>query len=215
MVAAALLAVVALAPAPVFAHCDRMDGPVVTAAERALESGNVDLVLIWVPKADEPEIRRAFERTVAVRQLSAPAKELADRYFFETLVRVHRAGEGAPFTGLKPAGVELEPAVAAADAALRDGRVDRVTTLLRERVEHGVRERFTAVVAKKDYAANDVEAGREYVRAYVPFVHYVAGIYAATESAAHGHDTPAEAAHPASAEAAHRAPAEAAHPRHE
>src|SRR5512136_371299 len=78
----------------VLAHCDGMDGPVVTAAKKALETGDANPVLIWVQKKDEGEIRKAFQKTLAVRKLSPEAKELGDMYFFETLVRIHRAGEG-------------------------------------------------------------------------------------------------------------------------
>ena len=76
----------------------------IKAAQKALEMGNGNLVLIWVQQQDEAEIKEAFQKTLAVRQLSPEAKELADRYFFETLVRVHRAGEGAPYTGLNQPG---------------------------------------------------------------------------------------------------------------
>jgi hypothetical protein len=99
--------VILSAPARVLAHCDGLDGPVVKGAQRALDTRNPAFAVIWVQAKDEPEIRTAFERTLAVRALSPQAKELADRFFFETLVRVHRAGEGAPFTGLKPAGRDL------------------------------------------------------------------------------------------------------------
>src|SRR3990172_9984859 len=92
------LGVILLFPNSAMAHCDGMDGPVVKAAQKALASGDVNLVLIWVQKEDEKEIREAFDRTLEVRKLSAEAKELADMYFFETLVRVHRIGEGAPYT---------------------------------------------------------------------------------------------------------------------
>ena len=107
-----------LTPARALAHCDRLDGPVVTAARHALEKNDVTGVLIWVQKKDEAGIRQAFERTVAVRQLGSRARDLADMCFFETLVRVHRAGEGAPYTGLKPAAQDLEPAISGADRAL-------------------------------------------------------------------------------------------------
>ena len=185
--AVSLLVLVAVAPARVWAHCDGMDGPVVTAARKALDAGNVDLVLVWVQKADEAEIRKAFERTLAVRQLNPQAKELADTYFFETLVRIHRAGEGAPYTGLKPAGRDLGPAIPAADKALQDGSVEPLVKLLTDAVQHGVREHFTAADAKKTFNPNDVEAGRKYVQAYVSYVHYVEGIYEATKTATHGH----------------------------
>ena len=80
------------------AHCDTLDGPVVAAARKALDTGNANLVLVWVQKKDDAEIRKHFEKTVAVRKAGGPAKELADMYFFETLVRIHRAGEGAPWS---------------------------------------------------------------------------------------------------------------------
>ena len=113
------LGVILIAPARVLAHCDGLDGPVVKAAQQALETRNPAFALSWVQEKDEPEIRTAFERTLAVRTLSPQAKELADRFFFETLVRVHRAGEGAPFTGLKPAGRDLGPAIPAAERPSR------------------------------------------------------------------------------------------------
>jgi hypothetical protein len=186
-VSVGLFAIFAVGPAPGFAHCDGMDGPVVAAARQALETGNANLVLLWVQKADEAEIKTAFERTRAVRQLNPQAKELADMYFFETLVRIHRAGEGAPYTGLKPAGRDLGPAIPAADKALQTGSVDALVKLLTEAVQHGVREHFAAANGNKTYDKNDVEAGRKYVQAYVPFLHYVEGIYAATKASAHGH----------------------------
>jgi uncharacterized protein DUF6448 len=100
-----LIVVLLLAPTFALAHCDGMDGPVVKAAQKALQTGDVNLLLIWVQKkSDEAEIQKVFAETMAMRKLGPDAKALADRYFFETLVRLHRAGEGAPYTGLKPAG---------------------------------------------------------------------------------------------------------------
>jgi len=87
-------------PGPASAHCDSLDGPVVKAARQALDTGNVNRVLIWVKHTDEAQIKDAFRKASTVRQLNSSAKELADNYFFETLVRVHRSGEGAPYTGI-------------------------------------------------------------------------------------------------------------------
>ena len=109
-----------LLPAEARAHCDTMDGPVVKAAQRALATRNVNLVLIWVQEKDEAEILQRFRQTLAVRRLNRQARNLADSYFFETLVRLHRAGEGEPYTGLKPAGTDLGPVIPRADKALRD-----------------------------------------------------------------------------------------------
>lgn len=171
----------------VLAHCDGMDGPVVTAAKKALETGNVNLVLIWVQKKDEGEIKKAFQKTLAVRKLNPEAKELADMYFFETLVRIHRAGEGAPYTGLKPAGRDLGPAIPAADRAIMDGKIEPVIKLLTDRMRDGINEYFKHVMAKKNFKKYDVEAGRKYIEAYVIFIHYVEGLYEAAKETVHGH----------------------------
>lgn len=169
------------------AHCDGLDGPVVKAARKALETENVDLVLIWVQKEHEDEIKNAFQKTLAVRKLSSQAKELADMYFFETLVRLHREGEGAPYTGLKPAGRDLGPAIPAADESIEKGSAEKLFKLLTDSVHEGLHKHFQEVIAKKNYNINDVESGRAYVASYVIFVHYVEGIYEATKKSVHGH----------------------------
>jgi hypothetical protein len=186
---------VSLRPTVVRAHCDGLDGPVVHAARAALDKGEVNLVLVWVQKADEPQIRGAFERTLAVRSLSPEAKELADSYFFETLVRVHRTGEGAPYTGLKPAGRDLGPAIPAADKALETGNVEALTKLLTSAVQVELGERFHQALAAKDYQKDDVAAGRKYVANYVAFVHYVERAYEAVAHPAPGHDAEEAAGH--------------------
>jgi hypothetical protein len=175
------------APGNVLAHCDSLDGPVVKAAQRALETRNLSQVLMWVQADDEPEIRAAFEQTLIVRALSRQGRELADRYFFETVVRVHRAGEGAPYTGLKPAGRDLGPAIPAADKALDEGSLSPVITLLTKGVEDGLRRQFDEVITAKHFKPGDVLAGREYVRTYVEFIHYVERLYEAIVTPAHGH----------------------------
>jgi hypothetical protein len=174
------------------AHCDTLDGPVVSEARKALDTGNVNLVLGWVQKKDEAEVRSAFQRAAAVRKTGGAAKELADTYFFETLVRVHRAGEGAPYTGLKPAG-EIEPAIAAADKSIETGKLEPVAKLLIDRTKEGLHKQFDEVAAKKKYNPNDVAAGRAYVGAYVEYVHYVERLYnaAATGHSDHGTEKPA------------------------
>jgi len=159
-------------PQSVFAHCDTLDGPVVTTAKKALEKGDVTPVLKWVKKDYEQEIRAAFQKTPAVRGKGPEAKELADMYFFDTLVRLHRAGEGALYTGLKEAGT-VDPAVAAADGALENGSVDGLVKNITNAVSSGIRERFARVIEKKQHADESIDAGREFVEAYVEFVHYV------------------------------------------
>lgn len=156
-------------------HCDTLDGPVIKEARLALEKGDVTPLLKWVTKEHENEIRSAFVQTLAVRTKGRDARNLADRFFFETLVRVHRAGEGASYTGLKPAGT-IGPAITAADEALLAGSVDELSTRIGNAVRDGIRKRFAEVAEKKKHANDSVEAGRQFVRAYVEYVHFIEGI---------------------------------------
>jgi len=187
LAAAALLSATLLFSVPSAAHCDGLDGPVVAAARLALDQGDPDGVLIWVQPQDEAELRRSFEEAVEVRKLGTQAREMADRYFFETLVRLHRAGEGAPYTGLKPAGRDLGPAIPLADKAVASGSARELVELLVEEVGHGVRDRFADLQQKRNFAAGDLAAGREYVASYVTFVHYAEGLYDAAKSVPAGH----------------------------
>jgi Family of unknown function (DUF6448) len=193
---AAISAALLLAAGPAAAHCDGEDGPVIKSARLALASGNVNRVLIWVQHTDEAQIKDAFLKALAVRQLNPSAMELADNYFFETLVRVHRAGEGAPYTGIKPAGRDLGPAVVAGDKAVEAGSVEPLANLLTQAVHTSIDGQFREVIAKQNFKVDDVAAGQEYVKAYVRYIHSVERIYEAAASPAHGHaQEPAAAAH--------------------
>ncbi|QNN66891.1 hypothetical protein H9L13_09530 [Sphingomonas lutea] len=187
MVAAATFAAALTIPTPALAHCDGLDGPVVAAAKNALQSGNPNPVLIWVQPADEPEIKRAFAEAERVRKLGPEAREMADRYFFETLVRIHRAGEGAPYTGLKPAGRDLGPAIPLADNAVATGSARELSAFAVKEVERGIAEKFADLQKKRSFQPDEVTAGRAYIASYVTFVHYVEGIHQAVEAGAAGH----------------------------
>jgi len=158
-------------PGVVDAHCDTMDGPVVVTAKAALEKGDVTPVLKWVKKDDEKEIREFFQKTLVVRSKGKEAKELADMYFFETLVRIHRAGEGAPYTGLRSEPTEL--IIVAADKSLETGSVDNLIKHMQDDTAAGIRKRFTRMMETKKNADESIESGREFVEAYVDFTHYV------------------------------------------
>jgi hypothetical protein len=169
------------------AHCDGLDGPVVQAASRAIATGNVNFALIWVQPKDEAEIRAAFVETTAVRRHGPRARRLADRAFFETLVRVHRAGEGAPYEGLKPAGRDLGPAIPAADRAVAGGNVAELEELLTHALRDGLEARFKKLRAAQAFNPNDLAAGRAYVAAYVEFIHYAERLHTTAVDDAHGH----------------------------
>jgi len=168
----------------VYAHCDTMAGPVVKAAQDALRTRDINLVLIWVQKKDEAEVKEKFRQALAVRKLNRQARELADNYFFETVVRLHRGGEGEPYTGLKPLGTDLGPVIPLADKALAAGSADALLKLFPASARVDIETRFQEALSRRRLMGKNVEAGREYVKAYITFMHYVEELYEGKAEAA-------------------------------
>lgn len=150
-------------------HCDTMDGPVVRAAREALDSGNVNLILPFAPKTTEAELRQAFEKTEKIRPIGGEASDVADRWFFETAVRLHREGEGAPYTGLKPAGLDVGPVLPRAERSIEHEDATEVIRFLSQTVEEEVRKRMDKIVATEHFDPNDVDAAREHTEAVLDF----------------------------------------------
>jgi hypothetical protein len=168
-------------------HCDSLDGPVVKAATRALEQHDVGAVLPYVPEDGEAEVRRAFEQALAVEPLGPAAKALADEWFFENVVRIHRAGEGAPYTGLKPAGLGHGPVVPVAERAIETGSADELVSLLTTRVADEVKVRLERVLHLGAHANGDLRANREHVEAMLGFQVWAHSLHEAVGAQPHEH----------------------------
>jgi hypothetical protein len=166
------------------AHCDSLDGPVTKSIQKALESGNVNPVLAYAPAAAETEIRAAFEKSRKVRALGHEARALADQAFMETAIRLHRAGEGAAYTGLKPAGIDYGPVIPAAERAIESGDLAKLKAVLMEEIEHALRERLAHVrelqkVSLEPKTAAEVPHARERVSEELGFITFAESLHQA------------------------------------
>lgn len=187
-----------LRPQPVAAHCDTLDGPVAQAARQALDQAELAPVRKWIRETDEPEVAALLAEAVTMRDLGPRAQAIGERLFLETVVRLHRAGEGAPFTGLKPAG-EIEPLIRLADSALEQGNDEVLIAQTSELVAQRLHERFGAALERRAHADDSPEAGRDYVRSYIELTHTLEGIAQLLKDPQHGLEQPASA-HAAHAE---------------
>jgi hypothetical protein len=151
-------------------HCDSKDGPVVTAAMAALEAGRIELVLPYVPSISEAETQDAYDKTMAARACSPAAKEVADEWFCETVVRLHRAGEGAAYTGLKPAGLGHGVVVPVAERAVQTGDASELVALLSTALREETLHKFETVMHLKSDDPRSVAEDREYVEAMLGFI---------------------------------------------
>ena len=170
-----ILSMLILSTNETFAHCDTMDGPLIADARKALGKYNVNYVLKWVSAANESEIRDAFNLVMKVKGLSPEAKELSEKYFFDILVRIHRAGEGEPFTGVKPSGTPIDDKVLAADKSIEIGNLSPLKNMVSKDILQELTKRFNKVMSLKNFDVNNVAAGREYIEAYVQFFKFAEG----------------------------------------
>jgi hypothetical protein len=165
-------------------HCDTLDGPVVTAAKKALDAGNVNVILPYVPKEGEAEVLHAFEEVMKIRK-DESAREIADLYFFEAVVRIHRMGEGAPYTGLKPAGLSEGPVIPVAEKAIESGSPDELIEVLSGMLREEVTQRLHHMMHLKGHANKSVEDAREYVEAMLGLQIWSHSIYERIHGKAH------------------------------
>ena len=169
-----------------FAHCDTMDGPLIKDARQAIVLNNINYVLKWVSSKNEAEIKNVFNLMMKVRELSPEAKELSEKYFFETLVRVHRSGEGVPYTGVKPSGTPIDEKILAADKSIELGNLSPLTGMESKENLPELTKRFDKVMSLKNFDVNNVEAGREYIEAYVQFFKFAEGEEEGAAAVEHG-----------------------------
>jgi len=109
--------------------------------------------------------------------LGGRSAALADYWFYETAVRLHREGEEAPYTGLKPAGLDWGPVVPRAEKAIEKGNAAEVIEFLLHTVKETLQSRFDKAISRKRYDENDVEAARRYVQAMLGFVLFSHHLY--------------------------------------
>jgi len=169
-------------------HCDSLSGPVIKMAKKALETGKVELILPYVPKDYEDEVIAAFNKVLPLHQQPNGVHEIADTFFFETVVRLHRAGEGAPYTGLRPAGLYEGPIIPIAEKAIETDSVEELKETLMHIIANEVEKRFEQMKYLKQYAEESVEDAREYVESMLGLQVWSHKIYLAATAGLHEKD---------------------------
>ena len=172
-----------------FSHCDTESGPVIKAAKQAIKTGNVNYILIWVQKDDSEKIIEVFNKTILNIKKDPTNQENYEKELFTTLLKVHREGEGAEFSGIKDDNTVLKP-IKMADSAIDDGSIKEVSKMVTNHIERVITEKFTELEHARQFDVNDVEAGREYVRKYVEFMHLIEGLHNLVSDQGHGLNSP-------------------------
>jgi len=153
-------------------YCDTMDGPIVAAAELALEMENINYVLPFVKNEYETELKEAFNKSVTVRELSGEAAEIADYWFFETAVRLYMLGAGKPYSGIKQSGINREHIILKAQDAVVNQDITTFETFLLDSLKEAIETKYEIAVSQQDYDVNDTQAARNYLNSLMDFVEF-------------------------------------------
>lgn len=171
---------------PASAHCDSFDGPTIKDAVKALETNNVNLVLKWIDESQEEEIVSLFNKTYALKSGDQEVYSIVEKHFLETLVRLHRETEGAPYTGLKAAGT-TKPIVQLSDAALAEKDIDGLLNKLNGHISSIIKEKYQKVAILDAGKNESAQKGREYVEAYVDYTHTLEALHDILDAGAGHH----------------------------
>lgn len=152
---------------------DMTNGPVMGAAKMALDKGNVNYVLIWVPEESENKLKNLFEKTFCESRAGKDMEDIAINWYFETVKRLHRAGERRLYTCMNPDGSDERSVVPKVKRAIETGEADEIIGFIPKTKEHDFRHRLHHLIEKKNYDVNNVAAGREYVAEFIDFIIYL------------------------------------------
>jgi hypothetical protein len=182
----AFISIMIYLPLNSLAHCDSYDGPLIKDAMKAIDKENVEYVYKWIEPEYEDEISRFFNKTVSLKSGDREIYKIVEKHFLETLVRLHREGEGEPFTGLKPAG-SIPPLLIMADESLVSGNVEFLVNEIKIHLDELVNDKFSQAFALSKAKEENPEKGRAYVRTYVEYIHFIEAIHSTFEHSNHGH----------------------------
>jgi hypothetical protein len=152
---------------------DITNGSVMNAAKIALDTGNVNYILIWVPEESENKLKNLFEKTVCERRAGKDVQDTSFDWYFETVNRLHRASEGALYTRVNPDGLDESPVVPKVKRAIETCEAEEIIGFIPKTQEHDFRHRFHHLIEKKNYDVNNVAAGREYIAEFIDFILYL------------------------------------------
>ena len=115
-------------------------------------------------------------------------KDNIDMSFYEEVVKLHRAAEGVEYTGIKSGQIEVSPVIETADEAIVKGDAGALTKMFAQNLKNDIQGRFDKVMEKKKNMDKSIAAGREYVAAYVEFIHYIEVLSGGQDNKTQGFD---------------------------
>jgi hypothetical protein len=155
---------------------DEMQGPVVKAAKMALETGNVNYILIWLPEESENTLKNLLEKTCCTRSSRMNMKNRAYDWYFEMVNRFFNIGRPRDNLTIR-GGLAEKPLDLKVDKAIESGNFEEIRDIIPVTHEADAKQRFLHVMNMRNYPVNNIAEGRAYVSAFFDFNRYMHDLY--------------------------------------
>jgi hypothetical protein len=149
------------------------DGPVISAAKRALETGNAHYILIWIPEESENTVKNLLEKAYCERYTQKNAYNHIVDWYFETINHLHSVHYGPYNLTISTKAPEEKTIIFLVERTCESGNFEEITTVIQDTPSGEMRQRFNDVMKKRNYGVENIAAGRVYVSAFTDFIAFV------------------------------------------
>ena len=147
------------------------NSPMMSAAKRALETGNAHHILVWIPEESENTLKNLLERAHCERTTGKDAHSNTVDWYFETINRLHSMYYGPHNLSISTKLPEEKAIILLVERACESGNFEEITTVITDTSAGEMRQCFNEVIKKRNYDA--ITAGRVCVSAFTDFIAFV------------------------------------------
>jgi hypothetical protein len=144
-----------------------------SAAMRALETGEAHYILIWIPEASENTLKNLLEKAYYERYTQKNARTHIVDWYFTTVNNYHSGYYGPRNLDISTKTPEEKMIISLVERAFESGNFEEIGTIIPDTPTGEMRQRFDDVMKMRDYHVENIAAGRVYVSAFTDFIEFV------------------------------------------
>lgn len=149
------------------------NGPVMSAAKKALETGKAHHILIWIPEASENTLKNLLEKACCERRIQTDGYDHIIDWYFATVRRFHSVGYGPRNLNISLKTLEEKTIISLVERACESGNFEEIAMVIPDIPAGELRQQFNDVMKKRNYDVENIAAGRVYVSEFTDFIAFV------------------------------------------
>ncbi len=144
-----------------------------SAAKRALDTGNAQYILIWIPEESENTLKNLLEKVCCEHNIQKDVHDHIVDWYFKTVNRLHSVYCGPRNLNLSTKAPEEKKIIFLVEKACESGNFKEITTVIQDTPDGEMRQRFNDLMKKRNYHVENIASGRLYVSAFTDFIAFV------------------------------------------